>query len=171
VAQTLEALVGGLTHFSLLVVMLVGLFGLVVPIFPGGVVIWLAGLAYGLLYGFSGWGIVIFTVMTVLMIAGALADNVMMGASARQKGASWTAIILGLLAGVIGTIFFPPFGGLIGAPFLLFAFEFLRLGDAVEALRITKGLVIGWGMAFVVRFGLGVLMILLWGAWVWLNSG
>lgn len=169
--QAVEALIDNLTLIGLLVVMLVGLFGLVVPIFPGGVVIWLAGLGYGLLYGISGWGIPIFALMTVLMIAGALADNVMMGASARQKGASWTAILLGLLAGVVGTIFFPPFGGLIAAPLTLFAVEFLRLGDSVEALHITRGLVIGWGKAFVVRFGLGVLMILLWGAWVWVNSG
>jgi uncharacterized protein YqgC (DUF456 family) len=169
-AETIEGLLNGLTLAGLLVVMLVGLFGLVIPIFPGGVVIWLASLAYGIIYGFTGWGMAIFAVLTLLMIAGALADNVMMGASARQRGASWAAIILGLLAGVIGTIVFPPFGGLIGAPAVLFGVEFLRLGDTVEALRITKGLVIGWGKAFVVRFGLGVIMIVLWGVWVWVNA-
>ena len=30
-----------------LVIMLLGLFGLIIPIFPGLVVIWLAGLVYG----------------------------------------------------------------------------------------------------------------------------
>jgi uncharacterized protein YqgC (DUF456 family) len=40
----------------ILVVMLVGLFGLVVPVFPGITVIWLAALGYGVWSGFSTLG-------------------------------------------------------------------------------------------------------------------
>ena len=39
------------TEILTLIVMLIGLFGLVIPIFPGGVVIWLAALGYSLCYG------------------------------------------------------------------------------------------------------------------------
>lgn len=151
-------------------VMLVGLFGLVIPIFPGGVVIWLAALGYGLKFGFGTLGIVMFIIITLLMLAIGAADNVLMGAKARQAGASWRGIIIGLLAGVLGTILFPPFGGLIAAPIALFIVEYLRLGDNDEALKVTKGLLVGCGWSFFVRFGLGVIMILLWGIWAWSNA-
>jgi len=34
-------------------------------------------------------------------------------------------------------------------------------------MTALRGLATGWGMAFVARFGLGVLMIILWVIWDW----
>ena len=168
--EPLSVVLSGLTIGFLFVVMLVGLFGMVVPIFPGGIVIWLASLAYGLLFGFEGIGIWLFGLITLFMIAGSVGDNIVMGKVARDKGASWTAIALGLIAGISGTILFPPFGGIIGAPVLLFLVEFIRLTDFKKAAGITRGLIIGWGWSLVLRFGLGVGMIIMWGYWVWRNA-
>lgn len=145
--------------------MLFGLFGLIIPIFPGNVVMWVAALLYGLIFDFGKLGGIIFAVITLLMLAAVLADNFMMGAKAREKGAAWASIILALLAGVVGTFVFPPVGGIIAAPLVLFLMEFRRLGDSAEATEVVKALLIGWGLAFVVRFGLGVLMFGLWGIW------
>jgi uncharacterized protein YqgC (DUF456 family) len=145
--------------------MLFGLFGLVIPIFPGNVIMWLAALVYGLIFGFGKLGGVMFAFITVLMLIAAAADNFLMGAKAREKGADWGSIILALLAGVIGTIVLPPIGGLIAAPLVLFLMEQNRLGDSEEAKAVTKALLIGWGLAFIVRFGLGVIMFSLWGIW------
>lgn len=160
----------GLTIAAVFIVMIVGLVGLVIPIFPGGIIIWLASLGYGVIVGFDTLGIIIFILITIFMIFSAVGDNILMGKAAHDKGASWSAIILGLGAGVLGTLFFPPFGGIIGAPLVLFSVEFARLHDAKLAGRITRGLIIGWGWAFVLRFGLGVGMIVLWGIWVWQNG-
>lgn len=145
--------------------MLVGLLGLIIPIFPGNVVMWLAALVYGLIFGFGKLGGVMFAIITVLMLIAAAADNFLMGAKAREKGASWGSIILALLAGVIGTIVLPPIGGLIAAPLVLYLMELNRLGDADEAKALVKALLTGWGLAFIVRFGLGVIMLALWGIW------
>ena len=145
--------------------MLIGLFGLIIPIFPGNVVMWLAALVYGLVFGFGRLGGVTFAIITVLMLIAVAADNVLMGAKAREKGAAWGSIILALLAGVIGTIVLPPIGGLIAAPLVLFLMEKNRLGDSEEAKAVTKALLTGWGLAFLVRFGLGVIMFALWGIW------
>ena len=145
--------------------MLIGLFGLIIPIFPGNVVMWLAALVYGLVFGFGRLGGVTFAIITVLMLLAVAADNVLMGAKAREKGAAWGSIILALLAGVIGTIVLPPIGGLIAAPLVLFLMEKNRLGDSEEAKAVTKALLTGWGLAFLVRFGLGVIMFALWGIW------
>jgi len=148
-----------------LMVMLVGLFGLVVPIFPGMIVIWLAALGYGVVTGFTTLGWVLFVLLTVLMITGATIDNVLMSARAHKEGAAWFSIALGMLAGILGTIIFPPFGGLIAAPLMVWLLEYLRQRDVRKALATLRGLAIGWGASFVVRFMLGLAMIGLWLVW------
>jgi len=148
--------------------MLVGLFGLIIPIFPGNVVMWLAALVYGLVFGFNWLGGIIFTIITLLMLVAVAADNVLMGAKAREKGAAWGSIILALAAGIIGTLLLPPIGGIIAAPLVLYVMELRRLGNSEEAKTVVKALLTGWGLAFVVRFGLGVVMFGLWGVWAFL---
>ncbi len=96
--------------------MLAGLIGLIVPVFPGLVVMWLAALGYGIAFGFSTPGIVIFVIISLLAIVGSVIDNVLMGVGARTGGASWIAIGIALLAGIIGTILLPPFGGITRRP-------------------------------------------------------
>jgi uncharacterized protein YqgC (DUF456 family) len=150
---------------SALVVMLFSLAGLIIPIFPGAFIIWLVALLYGVVSGFGTLGWVIFAVLTVLMVLASVADNVLMGAKARKEGASWVSIGLALLAGVLGMMIFPPIGGLIAAPLVLFLGEYQRLKDTEKAIAVVRGLVLGWGWAFLVRFGIGVVMIVLWGAW------
>lgn len=148
--------------------MLFGLFGLIIPIFPGNVVMWLAALVYGLVFGFGKLGGTMFAVITVLMLVAVSADNFLMGAKAREKGADWGSIILALIAGIIGTLLLPPIGGLIAAPLVLYLLELRRLGDSEEAKIVVKALLTGWGLAFIVRFGLGVVMFSLWGIWAYL---
>jgi len=147
--------------------MLVGLFGLIIPIFPGNVVMWLAALVYGLVFGFGRLGGIMFAIITLLMLVAVAADNVLMGAKAREKGADWGSIILALIAGVVGTMIFPPIGGLIAAPIALYLAELQRRRDAEEAMNVVKALLTGWGLAFIVRFGLGVVMFGLWGIWAY----
>lgn len=168
--EAVMSVLENLTIGIMFVVMLAGLFGMLIPTFPGGIIIWLASLAYGLLFGFEGAGLWVFIVITIFMLIGSIGDNIVMGKAARGKGGSWLAIILGLIAGVAGTIIFPPFGGIIGAPAVLFLVEYLRLRDTKMAFEITKGLMVGWGWSLLMRFGLGIGMIMLWGFWVWRNG-
>ena len=152
-----------------LAVMLIGLFGLVLPIFPGGVVIWLAALGYGLLIGFSPPGVLLFVLISILTIGSVLADNILMAGRAHKEGASWWSIIIALFSAAIVTLLLPPFGGLIAAPIALYLAEYVRRRDWDQALKATKGMLIGCGWAFFVRFGLGVLIIILWAFWAWGN--
>jgi uncharacterized protein YqgC (DUF456 family) len=158
-----EGLLVGITLFF----MLVGLFGLIVPIFPGTVIIWLAALGYGLVSGFGRLGVVIFIALTALMLASTLLDNLFMGAGARKGGASWATIIVAILAGVVGTIVFPPIGGFIAAPLAVFVLEYARLKDVEKAWQALRGLATGLGLSFIARFGVGLVMLLLWLIWVW----
>jgi uncharacterized protein YqgC (DUF456 family) len=152
-----------------LIAMLVGLFGLVVPLFPGILVIWLAALGYGVVTGFSTAGVLIFALITLLMLAGQVADNVTAGVGARQGGASWLALGAALVAGIAGTLLLPPLGGLAGAPLAVLLVEYIRTRDWRKAWVAVHGMAVGWGLSFAIRFIIGLGMIVLWGIWAWLR--
>jgi uncharacterized protein len=156
-----EAFLFGITLF----VMLIGLFGTLIPMFPGVVVIWLAALGYGILSGFNLFGVIMFIVITLLMIAGVTVDNVLMGVGARKGGASWWSIFAAIAAGIFGTLLFPPIGGLIAAPLAVLLVEFGRVRDWRKARNAFGGLALGWGLSYAAKFGIGVVMISFWGFW------
>ena len=148
-----------------LVIMGIGLFGLIVPIFPGITFIWLAALGYGVVTGFNTLGWILLAVITILLIAGVTIDNVIMSAKAHKEGAAWSSLIIGMVAGIVGTIIFPPVGGFIAAPLVILLLEYRHQGDFKKALVSLRGLAVGWGTAFVVRFFIGVAMIGVWLVW------
>lgn len=147
--------------------MLVGLFGLMLPVFPGLVIMWVGALLHGLITGFNTLGIVLFVIITLLVIGGSLVDNVLMGAGARKGGASWSTILVAMAAGVIGTLAFPPVGGLIAAPAAILLLEYYRQKDWDKAWQTFKGMAAGWGLSFVARFLIGLIVMGLWWLWVW----
>ena len=150
--------------------MLIGLFGLVVPVFPGVTVIWLLTLAYGIIFDFGTLGAWLFGLLTLLAVIGELSDNVLMSGRAYREGASWYAIVLATLAGLIGSVLLTPLGGIAAALGALYLVEYLRQKDAHLAWRRTKSMAIGLGWAFVARFSIGVVMIVLWIIWAWLGA-
>jgi len=151
--------------FITVLVMLIGMGGLVVPLFSGVVVIWLAALGYGLVAGFGTLGGWMFGIITVLMLVGVVIDNVLMGVQANREGASWKSILIALAAGVVGTIAFPPIGGLIAAPLAILLYERMRAGNWPDAINALRGLAMGFGLSYFVRLGIGVAMIMLWLIW------
>ncbi len=147
--------------------MLIGL--LVIPILPGLVIIWVAALGYGLAAGFGVLGWVMFALITLLMLVGSVVDNILMGTSAHKEGAPWWVILLALLAAILGSFLIPVpiLGGILAALLTLFGIEWLRRKDWRKALASIKGMMIGWGWAFVIRFIIGMVMIGLWLIWAW----
>jgi len=153
----------------ILTIMVIGLFGLLTTIIPGLTIIWLAALVYGIVTGFNWVGWVLFALITVLMLFGNLVDNLLMGASARQTGASWLAVVVALVAGVAGSLIWPPFGGLIAALVGLFAVEFIRVRNLRKALDSTRAMAAGCGYSVVARFAIGIFMIGWWLVWIFLR--
>jgi uncharacterized protein len=152
-------------YILILVTMLVGLFGLLIPIIPGITIIWVAALAYGLIAGFNLAGGIVFGVITVLMIVGNFADNLLMGASARKTGASWISILVALVAGIVGTFVLPPVGGLLFALVGIFIVEYIRVRDWKKALESLRGMATGCGWSVAARFIIGLMMIAWWLIW------
>jgi uncharacterized protein YqgC (DUF456 family) len=154
-----------LVNLLILAVMFIGLLGLMIPIFPGLLIIWLAALGYGLMTGFTTAGWILFIIITLLFAAGSLLDNLVMGQQAHKHGASLISIIVAMVFGILGNLVFPVIGGLIGALLALFLLEWIRRKNWREALTATRGWAIGCGWAVATRFFCGVLMIGFWLIW------
>lgn len=155
-----------------LFVLIVGLAGLIVPVFPGLTIMWLAALVYALIQNaagnMTGWDWFLFAVITLLMVIGNVVDNVIIAAKMRDQFIPWSSILLAFAAGIVVSIFFTPLVGLIAAPAGLFLAELRRLKDRDAAVKSTKAYMIGWGWAFSARFIIGVTMIGSWMLWAWI---
>jgi uncharacterized protein YqgC (DUF456 family) len=145
--------------------MLVGLFGLLVPFFPGIELIWVTALLYGLVNKFGTLGGWMFALITLLGLFAMVIDNILMVVLARHEGAAWKSLLLGFLGGVVGLVIFPPWGGFIGSPLAVYLFEYLRLRDWKKAWAALRGLALGWLASLVVRFMLAAAMVGLWLVW------
>lgn len=156
------------TQIFVALIMLVGVVALIFPVFPGLVIIWAGAILYGLVVGFSNTGWTVLIIMTILLIIGMVLDYVIMGAALKQGGAAWISIILAMVAGVVGTFVFPPFGGLVAAPLVLFLVEWLRLREWRLALNTSRHFVFGISKTTMTRLGLGLIMIILWGGWAFI---
>ena len=163
----LQAILEVLTLFALIV----GLLGLVVPIFPGLVVMWLGTLVYALLQNAAGnmtsWKWVIFGIITLLMIVGSVADNLIIARKMRDKYVPWSSILFAFAASLVASIFFTALIGLAAAPVGLYLAESRRLKNSDAAIESTKAYMIGWGWAFGARFVIGLVMIAFWMIWAW----
>jgi uncharacterized protein YqgC (DUF456 family) len=163
----LQVVLETLTLFALIV----GLVGLIVPVFPGLVVMWLGTLLYAVLQNaagnMTGWKWFLFGVITILMISGSIVDNLIIAYKMRDKYIPWSSILFAFAAGIVASLFFTPLIGLIAAPVGLFLAESRRLKDHDAAVDSTKAYMIGWGWAFGVRFLIGLTMIGFWMIWAW----
>jgi uncharacterized protein YqgC (DUF456 family) len=147
-------------------IMLIGLIGVLVPILPDIILIWLGALAYGVLAGWGSMGGWLFAGITLLGVIGVLAEVWASSVGARVGGASLWGILGGLALGLIGLIVLPPFGAVIGLLLGTFLVEAWRMRDMGQAARGTLGMGIGYGMSFVVKLLMGLGMIGLWVGWL-----
>ena len=85
VLAALQALIEVLTLF----VLLFGLIGLIVPVFPGLTVMWLGTLVYALLENSAGlmtrWDWFLFGIITLLMLIGNVVDNLIIARKMRHQ--------------------------------------------------------------------------------------
>jgi uncharacterized protein YqgC (DUF456 family) len=107
--------------------MLIGLIGLVIPIFPGIVIIWLASLIYAVIAAVAGnmggWDWFLFILITILMVIGSFVDNLIIAKKLRETGTPWKSIGIGYAAGLISSLFLTPLAALFIAPLALYTVE------------------------------------------------
>ena len=164
----METWLGTTLNIFILLSMFVALIGSLIPIFPGPTVLWGLVLLYGLLSGFDTRGYIFFGVISILGFIGTIVDNIITAGSAKLAGARWTSLWLAVLAGFISSIAFTPIVGIGVSLLVLFGAEYIHHKDREKAWEATKAMFFGWGWTALARFGLGLLMVLLWAAWAWL---
>ena len=157
-----------LTLFALFV----GLAGLIIPVFPGLTIMWFATFVYALIQNstgeMTGWDWALFAFITLLMIGGNIADNLIIAAKMRDHFIPWSSILIAFGVGIVVSIFLTPLIGLVAAPAALFLAENRRLKNRDEALKSTRAYMIGWGWAFGTRFIIGTTIIGSWMLWAWI---
>lgn len=164
-------LLGEAVLFSLtLTFMIVGLVGLLIPIFPGITIIWLSSLFYAIISAargtMTGWDWFLFALITLLMIGGNVIDNIIIARKLRETGTPWRSILIGSGAGLLSSFFLTPFAALLVTPSALFLAEYIRLQrDWRGALASTKAFLIGFGWTLLALFAIGGTMIALWLLW------
>ena len=156
--QTVTFLVG--------MAMLAGLAGALIPWFPDILLIWGAGLVYGIVVGWGTWGPWLFALMTVAALVAVVAEVAVSAVGAHVGGASGWGIAAGLVLATVGFILFSPLGALIGLGLGMLLVEGWRHRNLRKAATSTLGAVVGWGASFLVKFSLSLWMVLMWGVWV-----
>jgi len=155
-----------------LFILLAGLLGLLIPVFPGLTVMWFSTLFYAIAQSLKDnmtwvdW--LLFVLITLLMIGGNIIDNIIIAKHVGDKNVPWSSIIWAFVAGIVVSMFLTPIFGIIASPLGLYLAEWYRLKDKQTAFANTKAWMTGWGWSVAARVGLGVVMIVFWGLWAWL---
>lgn len=143
---------------------IIGLFGTILPIIPGSIIIWLASLFYAaVVVGFDTFSPWVFALITLVGLLAGTADIWLAAFGARKTGASWRTLLVGFIGAIAGTFLLPiPLvGTIVGYAAGLILSEYVRLGALRPAIRAAAGGVVGWGVSSAVELAGGLIMILL----------
>lgn len=139
--------------------LLVGLLGTVLPLLPGPLIIFAAGIVHTLLLpeaGMSWQGVVILTIWLVISY---VIDFLSGAVGARWFGASRWGIAGVFLGGIVG-LFFGPLGIILGPVVGGLAFELIFAKKSLQpAVKSTWGSVLGTGVGLVLRFVVSMAMV------------
>jgi hypothetical protein len=164
----METWLGTILHIGIFLSMLVALLGSLIPIFPGPTVLWGLALVYGLVNGFDTRGAIFFGIISILGFIGTIVDNLITAGSAKLAGASWISLILAMVVGFFSSLAFTPIIGIAVTLLVLYTAEIMHHKDQQKAWEATRSMLFGWGWTALARFGIGFLMVVLWGVWAWL---
>jgi uncharacterized protein YqgC (DUF456 family) len=142
-----------------LLVMVVGLLGTVLPVLPGPILIFGAALLYAVLDGFHTVGWPSLVVLGLLTLAATGVDLLTSSIGARVGGASGWSIAAGMVGGLLGLIFLSLPGAILGALVCVLLVEIVRLKDWRHAAKSGVGWLVGWLLSSVVRLGIALTMI------------
>lgn len=139
--------------------MILGLVGVVVPLIPGTLLIWLSILIHAVANSFEAVTPLSFAIITVIALVTGTADFWMTLLGAKTGGASGRSILLGVLGAIIGSFILPLFGTIIGYALGVLWGEYQKHDDWDAAFKASVGGLAGWGLATVVQLAGGLLML------------
>jgi uncharacterized protein YqgC (DUF456 family) len=143
------------------VLIVVGLAGVLIPLLPGPILIWV-GIA---LWAFdradvTGWAVLVVT--SAILALGLVAKYLLPGRRLREAGVPWITLAFGVLLGVIGFFVIPILGLPIGFVLGVYLAELSRLGSNAAAWPSTRQAVTAVGISMLIEFGSGLLAAAVW---------
>jgi uncharacterized protein YqgC (DUF456 family) len=145
-----------------LLVMLVGAVGVLVPFLPGLVVVWAAGIAWVWFDGHGPAHLVVGVVLTGLLAVGIVAKYLLPARSASGAGAPRSTLLVGAAGAVVGFFVIPVAGLPVGGLAAVYLAELARLQDPRLAWRSTWAVLRGIGIGMLVELTAALLMIGVW---------
>ena len=151
-----------------MMVMIIGLVGVILPVVPGLVLIWLGALGFAIAEKFASIDPLTFALITIMILIGVSADIWMTQLGARLGGASFRSQLMGVAGGIVGAVLFLFFGGIsagvgaiIGSIAGVFGAEWFRYRDWGRAVRSGAGWLLGWIASTLLQLTVGGLVIAL----------
>ena len=160
----MSLLIESVTFGLIVILMILGIIGIIVPLLPGIILIWLAVLTYVFAYGMETLGWISFILITLIALVTGTSDLWMSLLGAKTGGASGRSLLYGGIGAIVGSFFAPLLGTLIGYAVGILLGEYQKRGDWAAAWKTSAGGLAGWGVATAVQFGGGllILIIFLW---------
>jgi len=152
-------------NFVVAMIMLVGIVGIVVPLLPGLLLVWIAVLIWALdTQSTGGW--VILGVATTLAITGFLLQYLIPGRRMATAGVTTSSTLAGAALGVVGFFVIPVIGAFLGFALGIYLAERVKLGThatawpstrhALKAIMLSMGIELVTGLAIAGTWVIGV---------------
>jgi uncharacterized protein len=144
-----------------------GIVGILLPVLPGLLLIWAAGLWWTIADGGGATRWTVFAVLTALLVVGTVVKYVLPARSAAARGAPVSTLVVGALGGIVGFFVIPVVGLLIGGVLGIYLAEYVRLRDPGRAWTSTRAALVAIGIGLLIELTAGVLMFGVWLIGVW----
>lgn len=141
--------------------MLVGLVGIVVPVLPGLVLVWLSTALWAYDHPAPlAWAV--FGAATLLYVAGVVTQYVIPGQRMRRAGVGTGTLLLAVVLAVVGFFVVPVVGALIGFVLGIFLVELSRRHDRGAAWSATQHALKGMALSMGIELLTGFAIIAVW---------
>lgn len=144
--------------------MLLGLVGVLIPLMPGSLLIWLTVILYAVVERLNGYAAIdplTLVVITLISLVTGLADLWLPLVGGKVSGSSTRALLFGVAGAILGTILLPLLGSIIGYALGILLGEYQKHRDWDRALRAGAGGLAGWGIGTALQMGGGLLVIII----------
>lgn len=121
----------------ILVLMLIGVVGIVIPVLPGLVIVLAGSLAWALKEQTTlAW--VVFGLSALVYLLGVALQWAIPGQRMKRAGVRTSTLVIGVLCALVLGVLIPVVGLFIGFPLGIFLISLVRTRDRREAVRATK---------------------------------
>jgi uncharacterized protein YqgC (DUF456 family) len=144
------------------VAIIVGVFGVVVPMVPGLALTWAGVLVWAIFGGASGWRWLVLGIATVIWLFGSVIKYLLPGKQLKDSGVPNRSIVIGGLLGIVGFFVIPVVGLVLGFVLGIWLSEQARLKNGSAAWQSTKHALKATGLALLIELTAAMGIVLAW---------